>query len=161
MVNKYEKNKEKLQKEASERYQNLSEEEKEKGQKKPKTDIKIFLKRKKKKSVRIIGIVWSYHWMGISSHPHFPLLKESLYNSNCHLEKIRQTCFDYTRMLRTLRFICQNQVSPIRFTGVLITGWIFNKAFQVISITEDWNSTTICLHIKISYNNETLLRNFG
>ena len=61
MVNKYEKNKEKLQKEASERYQNLSEEEKEKGQKKPKTDIKIFLKRKKKKSVRIIGIVWSYH----------------------------------------------------------------------------------------------------
>ena len=156
MVNKYKKEQRKASKEARERYQNLSEEEKEKGQKKPKADIKIFLKKKKKKSVSIIEIVWSYHWMGISSHPHFPLLKESLYNSNCHFAKIRQTFFDYW-MLRTLRFICQNQVSPIRFIGVLITGWLFNKAFQVISIAEDWNSTNICLHIKISYNNEIFI----
>ena len=49
MVNKYKKNKEKLQKEAHEMYQNLSEEEKGKKQKRPKTDIKIFLKKKKKK----------------------------------------------------------------------------------------------------------------
>ena len=43
MVNKYyQKNKEKLPKEARERYQNLSEEEKEKRRKKPRTDIKTF-----------------------------------------------------------------------------------------------------------------------
>ena len=43
------KNKEELRKEACERYQNLSEEEKEKKQKMPKTDIKIFLKKENKK----------------------------------------------------------------------------------------------------------------
>ena len=48
MVNKYyQKHKEKLRKEVRERYHNLSEEEKEKRQKRPDTDIKIFLKRKK------------------------------------------------------------------------------------------------------------------
>ena len=55
MVNKYyQKHKEKLRKEALERYQNFSEEEKKKGKKGPETDIKIFLKRKKKKSVSTI-----------------------------------------------------------------------------------------------------------
>ena len=48
MVNKYQKHKERLLKEASERYQNLSEEEKDKGKKKSETDIKIFLKKKRK-----------------------------------------------------------------------------------------------------------------
>ena len=44
MVNKhYEKHKEKLQKEAREKYQNLSEEEKEKGKKSIEIGIKIFL----------------------------------------------------------------------------------------------------------------------
>ena len=42
------KHKEKLQKEARERYQNPSEKEKEKGKKWLETDIKIFLKKKKK-----------------------------------------------------------------------------------------------------------------
>ena len=52
MVNKYyKKNKEKLQKEAHERYQNLPEGEKQKRQKRLKTDIKIFLKKKQKVSV--------------------------------------------------------------------------------------------------------------
>ena len=48
MVNKYyQKHKERLQKEASERYQNLSEEEKEeRRKKKSETDIIIFLKNK-------------------------------------------------------------------------------------------------------------------
>ena len=47
MVNKYyQKHKEKLRKEARERYQNLSEEEKDKWQKKSETDIKIFLNNK-------------------------------------------------------------------------------------------------------------------
>ena len=50
MANKYyQKNKEKLRKEARERYQNLSEEEKEKRQKRLKTDIKIFPKKKKER----------------------------------------------------------------------------------------------------------------
>ena len=158
MVNKYDKKKTKksFKQKHAKGTKIFLKKKKKKGEKKPKTDIKIFLKKKKKKSVSIIEIVWSYHWMGISSHPHFPLLKESLYNSNCHFAKIRQTFFDYW-MLRTLRFICQNQVSPIRFIGVLITGWLFSKAFQVISIAEDWNSTNICLHIKISYNNEIFI----
>ena len=43
------KNKEELRKEACERYQNLSEEEKEKKEKMPETDIKIFLKKENKK----------------------------------------------------------------------------------------------------------------
>ena len=41
--------KEKLQKEAHGKYQNLSEDEKEKSQKRLKIDRKIFLKKKKKK----------------------------------------------------------------------------------------------------------------
>ena len=50
MVDKYyKKNKEKIRKEAHKRYQNLSEEEKEKIEKRSETDIKIFLKRKKEK----------------------------------------------------------------------------------------------------------------
>ena len=53
IVNKYyKKNKEKLQKEAWERYQNLSEEEKEKRQKKPRTDTTFFLKIKRKQSTK-------------------------------------------------------------------------------------------------------------
>ena len=56
MVNKYyRKIKKKLEKEASERYQNLSEEEEEeKGKQRPWTDIKIFLKGKKRKRISII-----------------------------------------------------------------------------------------------------------
>ena len=67
MVNKYyQKHKEKLQKEAHEWYQNLLEEEKEKGEKKLKTDIKIFLKRKKKKIVSIIMNVIRFFLMNLS-----------------------------------------------------------------------------------------------
>ena len=51
MVNKYyQKKKEKLPKEALERYQNLSEEEKEKRRKKPRYGHKSFLKKKKEKA---------------------------------------------------------------------------------------------------------------
>ena len=47
MVNKYyQKHKERLQREARERYQNSSEEQKTKGEKKPKKDIKILLRKK-------------------------------------------------------------------------------------------------------------------
>ena len=54
MVNKYfQKTKEKLQKEDRENIQNLPREEKEKRPKRHETDIKIFLKKKKKKSVSI------------------------------------------------------------------------------------------------------------
>ena len=57
MVNKYQKHKEKLRKETCERYQNLSAEEIEKMQKEKikmlETDIKIFLKKKKKKRLNI------------------------------------------------------------------------------------------------------------
>ena len=50
MINKfYQKLKEILQKEACERHQNLSEEEKTKGEKKLEKDIKALLKQKKKK----------------------------------------------------------------------------------------------------------------
>ena len=52
--NYYQKHKEKLQKEAGKTYQNLSEEGKEKDLKRPKKDMKISLKKKKKKSVSII-----------------------------------------------------------------------------------------------------------
>ena len=52
--NYYQKHKEKLQKEAGKTYQNLSEEGKEKDEKRPKKDMKISLKNKKKKSVSII-----------------------------------------------------------------------------------------------------------
>ena len=49
MENKYkQKHKERLQEEARERYQNLSEEEKDKRPKKYEKDIKILLKKKKK-----------------------------------------------------------------------------------------------------------------
>ena len=55
MVNKYyQKHKENLRKEAPERYQNLSEEEKDKGKKRLEKDVKILLKKKKKKGVSII-----------------------------------------------------------------------------------------------------------
>ena len=55
MVNKhYQKHKEILWKEAQERYENLSKEEKTKGEKKLEKDIKISLKKKKKKGVSII-----------------------------------------------------------------------------------------------------------
>ena len=50
MVNKhYQKHKERLRKEAHERYENLSKEEKIKGEKKLEKDIKISLKKKKKR----------------------------------------------------------------------------------------------------------------
>ena len=55
MTNKYyQKHKEKLRKEAREIYQNLSEEEKTKGEKRAKKGIKILLNIKKEKSVNII-----------------------------------------------------------------------------------------------------------
>ena len=55
MSNKYyQKHKEKLRKEAREIYQNLSEEEKTKGEKRAKKGIKILLNIKKEKSVNII-----------------------------------------------------------------------------------------------------------
>ena len=47
----YQKHKERLQKKARERYQNLSKEEKTKGEKRLQKDIKILLKMKKKKGV--------------------------------------------------------------------------------------------------------------
>ena len=54
MVNKhYQKNKDRLRQEARERYQNLSEEKKEKRRKRPETDIKIFLKKKSKRKLSI------------------------------------------------------------------------------------------------------------
>ena len=55
VVNKYyQKHKENLGKEAPERYQDLSEEEKDKGKKRLEKDVKILLKKKKKKGVSII-----------------------------------------------------------------------------------------------------------
>ena len=54
MVTKYyQKHKERLEKEAREKYQNLSGEEKNKSQKKSEKDINILLRKKKKKSVSI------------------------------------------------------------------------------------------------------------
>ena len=51
MVNNYyQKHKERLRKEARERYQNLSEEEKIKGEKRLEKDIKMLLMKKKKKN---------------------------------------------------------------------------------------------------------------
>ena len=56
MVNKYFQNyKEGLQKEAREWYQNLSEEEKIKRDKRLEKDIKLLLNKKKKKGVTAIG----------------------------------------------------------------------------------------------------------
>ena len=52
--NYYQKHKERLQKEACEKYQNLYEEEKDKWQKRLEKDIKILLKKKKKKSFIVI-----------------------------------------------------------------------------------------------------------
>ena len=52
-TNHYQKDKEKIRKEARERYPKLSEEEK-KDEKSSEKDIKIFLKKKKKKSISII-----------------------------------------------------------------------------------------------------------
>ena len=52
--NYYQKHKEKLWKEARERYQNLSEKKKIKDEKRLQKDIKILLKKKKKKGVSII-----------------------------------------------------------------------------------------------------------
>ena len=53
-TNYYQKHKENVQKEACERYQSFSEEEKPKGEENPEPDIKIFLKKKKKQSASII-----------------------------------------------------------------------------------------------------------
>ena len=50
----YQKDKERFPKEACEIYQNLSEEEKDKIEKRLQKDIKILLKKKKKKGVSII-----------------------------------------------------------------------------------------------------------
>ena len=55
-VNKYYRKKQKLRKEARKSYQNFPEEEKEKGEKKAWDKCKIFLKKKKKKSVSITVI---------------------------------------------------------------------------------------------------------
>ena len=62
MENNYkQKHKVRLQEEARERYQNLSEEEKDKRPKKSKKDIKILLKKKKKVGVSIIrNVIKSY-----------------------------------------------------------------------------------------------------
>ena len=78
-------------------------------------------------------------------------------NSDCHLAKIRQTCSDYTRVLEISWFICQNQVNDRRFIGVLITSWLFNKAFKVKNIIGNCNRTVIFLYIKISDNNEMFI----
>ena len=51
----YQENKERLRKEACERYENLSGEEKTKSEKRLVKDIKVFLKEKKKKSVSIVA----------------------------------------------------------------------------------------------------------
>ena len=78
-------------------------------------------------------------------------LKGCSHNSGCHLVKIKQTYYDYTRVLETSRFISQNEVYATRFNRAL-KEWLFNKAFQLITVAKNWNSTTICLPIKISYN---------
>ena len=55
MVNKYyQKHKERLQKESPERYQNSSDEKKDKEKKWPKKAMKILLKKNKKKGVSIV-----------------------------------------------------------------------------------------------------------
>ena len=55
MVNNYyQKHKERLRKEARERYKNLLKEKKEKGEKRPEKDIKISFKKKNKKGISII-----------------------------------------------------------------------------------------------------------
>ena len=53
-ANYYQKHKEKLQNKAREGYQNISEEKKIKGEKRPETDMKVFLKKIKKQVVSII-----------------------------------------------------------------------------------------------------------
>ena len=53
MVHKYyQKHKEKVRKEACEKYQNLFEDEKEKNEKWPREDIKIFMQKKEKEKKR-------------------------------------------------------------------------------------------------------------
>ena len=59
-----------------------------------------------------------------------------VYDSGCHLVKIRQTCFDYTRVLETSRFISKNKVNARRFIGVLIANCFLNKTFQESLETE-------------------------
>ena len=54
---KYQKHKERLQKTACKKYQNLSEEKKKKGEKRLEKDIKILLKKKKKKSIKSISVI--------------------------------------------------------------------------------------------------------
>ena len=54
LKNYYQKCKEKLQKEARERYENLSEEKKAKSANMIVSDIEIFLKKKKKRSVNMV-----------------------------------------------------------------------------------------------------------
>ena len=55
MVNNfYQKHKERLWKEACERYSNISEKEKEKGEKRLEKDIKILLEKKKKRGINIM-----------------------------------------------------------------------------------------------------------
>ena len=102
------------------------------------------------------SIIFKIFVVSIIHYSRLKFLKKCLHNSKCHLVKVRQTCFDYTRLLKTSRFVSQNKVNARRFVGVLIAGWLFNKVFQVISIAEDW-STNICLRIKISYNNEVFI----
>ena len=51
----YQKQNESLRKEAREKYQNLSKEERTKGKKKPNKDIKILQKKKKKKSQYVLN----------------------------------------------------------------------------------------------------------
>ena len=61
---------------------------------------------------------------------------------NIFLIKISETSceenyFECIRVLETLRFISQNKVNTRRFIGILLAGWLFNKAFKAISIAEN------------------------
>ena len=60
-------------------------------------------------------------------------LKDCLHDSDCHLAKIIQNCFGYTRMFETSRFINQNKVNSRRFFGIPTAGCLFNNDFQGIT----------------------------
>ena len=63
MSNKYcQKNKKRLQKEAHERHQNLSKEERDRRQKRPLKYIKIFLKKNKKGANIIMKLIKIFLW---------------------------------------------------------------------------------------------------
>ena len=71
----------------------------------PYSDNKSFLNQ----SFFKIFVVSIIHYLYLKS------LKGYLHNSDCCLVKIRQTCFNYTRVWETSRFISQNKVNTRMF----------------------------------------------